>query len=89
MVMSHGAITGFLLVQITANMRAIGMGLWPMVLLLTSNVGNILGNYVLIFGYWGFPKLGAVGAAWATVGARGVAASSTIAEPSPCRTDAS
>jgi putative MATE family efflux protein len=73
MIMSHGAVTGFLLVQITANMRAIGMGMWPMVLLLTSNAGNIIGNYLLIFGKWGFPELGAPGAAWATVIARGVA----------------
>ena len=72
-IMSHGAITGFLLVQITANMRAIGMGMWPMVLLLTSNAGNIIGNYVLIFGKWGFPELGATGAAWSTTIARGVA----------------
>jgi putative MATE family efflux protein len=72
-IMSYGSVTGFLLVQITANMRAIGMGMWPMVLLLTSNAGNILGNYVLIFGKWGFEPLGAPGAAWATVIARGLA----------------
>ena len=70
LVMSHGAFTGFLLMQITANMRAIGGGIWPMVLLLVSNVGNILGNFALIFGKWGFPELGAPGAAWATVAAR-------------------
>jgi putative MATE family efflux protein len=73
-VMSYHAWTGFFLVQITANMRAIGMGFWPMVLLLTSNVGNILGNWLLIYGKWGFPELGAPGAAWATVIARAVAA---------------
>lgn len=72
LIMSHGAITGFLLMQITANMRAIGMGLWPMVLLLLSNVGNIIGNYALIFGRFGFPELGPPGAAWATVAARGL-----------------
>lgn len=27
---------------------------------------NILGNYVLMYGRWGFPKLGAVGTGWAT-----------------------
>ncbi len=70
LVMSHGAFSGFLLMQITANMRAIGIGVWPMVLLLVSNVGNIVGNYGLIFGKWGFPELGAPGAAWATVAAR-------------------
>jgi Na+-driven multidrug efflux pump len=73
-VMSYHAWTGFFLVQITANMRAIGMGFWPMVLLLTSNVGNIFGNWLLIYGKWGFPELGAPGAAWATVIARAAAA---------------
>lgn len=72
LIMSHGAVTGFLLMQITANMRAIGMGMWPMVLLLLSNFGNIAGNYVLIFGKLGFDPMGAPGAAWATVLARGV-----------------
>lgn len=27
---------------------------------------NILGNYILMYGRWGFPKLGAVGTGWAT-----------------------
>ena len=72
LIMSHGAVTGFLLMQITANMRAIGMGMWPMALMLISNAGNIVGNYVLIYGKWGFPELGAPGAAWSTVIARGV-----------------
>ena len=71
-IMSHGAFTGFLLMQITTNMRAIGMGMWPMILLLVSNAGNIIGNYVLIFGKLGFDPMGAPGAAWATVIARGV-----------------
>ncbi len=30
-------------------------------------VANVLLNYALIFGYWGFPKLGLSGAAWAAV----------------------
>ncbi|MFI4860854.1 MAG: MATE family efflux transporter [Phycisphaerales bacterium JB063] len=38
----------------------------------TANSFNILGNYVLIFGKFGFPELGIAGAAWAT------AASSTL-----------
>ena len=65
--------TAFVLTQLTSNMRAIGMGLWPMTLLLLSNFGNVIGNWLLIYGNWGFPELGpAQGAAWATVGARGV-----------------
>lgn len=30
---------------------------------------NVLFNFALIFGYWGFPEMGFIGAAWGTVGA--------------------
>ena len=36
---------------------------------LISNVFNIVANYALIFGHWGFPQLGMAGAAWGTVAA--------------------
>ena len=72
--MNYHAWSGFLLMQVTANMRAVGMGMWTMVLLLVSNLGNVAGNLLLVFGNWGFPELGPMGAAWATVIARGVAA---------------
>lgn len=64
------AWTGFVLMQITSNMRAIGWGLWPMALLLLSNLGNVALNWVLIFGKLGFEAQGPVGAANATVFAR-------------------
>ena len=38
--------------------------------LVSANVMNALGNYALIYGHWGFPRLGIVGSAWATVIAR-------------------
>ena len=41
-----------------------------MVALITANIVNVAGNYVLIFGRWGFPELGVVGSGWATVIAR-------------------
>ncbi|MCA9740340.1 MAG: MATE family efflux transporter [Deferribacteres bacterium] len=34
--------------------------------LIIANIVNAIANYALIFGHFGFPKLGAVGAAWAT-----------------------
>ncbi len=39
----------------------------PMVAALVGNVFNILANYALIFGHWGFPEMGIEGAALATV----------------------
>ena len=43
-----------------------GVGLWAMII---SNLFNIVGNYVLIFGHLGFPAMGIAGAAWATLAA--------------------
>ncbi|MBO7237991.1 MAG: MATE family efflux transporter [Elusimicrobiaceae bacterium] len=39
----------------------------PMWVALIGNVSNIVVNYGLIFGKWGLPQWGIVGAAWATV----------------------
>jgi MATE family multidrug resistance protein len=41
-----------------------------MVALVTANLVNALGNWVLIWGHFGLPALGINGSAWATVGAR-------------------
>lgn len=41
-----------------------------MIALITANIVNVAGNYVLIFGHYGFPEMGVVGSAWATVVAR-------------------
>jgi MATE family multidrug resistance protein len=37
--------------------------------MIIANLFNVVGDYVLIFGKWGFPQLGIAGAAWATVAA--------------------
>lgn len=42
------------------------IGFWAM---LIANIFNIVGNYVLIFGHWGFAPMGIEGAAIATLGA--------------------
>ncbi|MCM1356273.1 MAG: MATE family efflux transporter [Staphylococcus sp.] len=42
----------------------------PMWMILGANVVNILGNYALIYGHWGFPELGLVGAGISTMTAR-------------------
>jgi MATE family multidrug resistance protein len=41
-----------------------------MVALVSANLVNALGNWVLIWGHFGMPALGINGSAWATVGAR-------------------
>lgn len=37
-----------------------------MVITIGSNILNILLNYVMIFGHWGFPKMGLMGSCWAS-----------------------
>ena len=44
---------------------------WTIVLsLVAANAGNILLNWVLIFGHWGAPPMGVIGSAWATTANR-------------------
>ena len=61
-VVSLGTITMFMLMQITAALRAVGDGVWPMILLVGANILNIVLDWALVFGKWGFPNLGAPGA---------------------------
>lgn len=53
-----------------ASLRALGNTGMPLMAGVIAAVANIILNYVLIFGHWGFPALGVAGAAWATVAAR-------------------
>lgn len=42
----------------------------PMWIIIGADVLNIIGNWLLIFGNWGFPELGLSGAGWSTLAAR-------------------
>lgn len=42
----------------------------PMWIILGADILNIIGNYLLIFGKFGFPELGLSGAGWSTLAAR-------------------
>ncbi len=48
----------------------IGNTLLPTVILLAGNVVNIAGNYALVYGQWGAPELGLLGAGLSTLGTR-------------------
>ena len=50
-----------------------------MVIMLVANLVNILANYMLVYGHWGAPELGAEGAAWATLAVRAVQSIAYIA----------
>ena len=65
MVLAMLALNGFFLG--VANAMA------PLYVTVVAGVVNVVGNYILIFGAWGAPALGVVGAAWASVLANSVA----------------
>ena len=55
-----------------ASLRALGNTKLPLMAAIVAAALNVLLNYLLIFGHWGFPQLGVAGAAWATLISRGV-----------------
>lgn len=58
---------------IAASLRGAGDTRSPMTINVTSNLINVLGNYCLIYGRLGMPRLGVFGAGVATTGSRAVA----------------
>lgn len=73
-IMSLGSVTMFLLMQTGAALRALGSGKAPAALLVGANLLNLLLAVGLVYGKFGLPALGAAGACWGTVIARGVLA---------------
>ncbi len=53
--------------------RGIGNTRVPMIIALIANTYNVIGDYLLIFGHYGFPELGVKGAALATGSAQLIA----------------
>lgn len=51
----------------------------PMWIILGADLLNVAGNYLLIFGKWGFPELGLAGAGWSTLLSRTASAIAIIA----------
>ncbi|RKU33833.1 hypothetical protein C6499_00480 [Candidatus Poribacteria bacterium] len=67
-----GISTMFLSMTLGSIFRAGGDAVTPMVVLVFSTIINIVLDPLLIFGLWGFPKLGVAGSAYATLIGRGV-----------------
>jgi len=53
-------------IALSSFFQASGKPVIPMITGIIANALNILGDYILIFGNWGFPEMGIRGAAWAT-----------------------
>ncbi len=66
-ILLYGSIFGLVRVSLASFFSGIGRTRIVMVANLLAMVVNIVGNYVLIFGHWGFPELGIEGAALGTI----------------------
>jgi putative MATE family efflux protein len=73
-IIAAGLIFQALMMGITACLRGAGETKIPMAYNVGSNLLNVFGNYVLIYGMWGFPRWGVAGAAVSTTLARLIAA---------------
>jgi len=71
-VMTPGFVFMVLAFIVTAALRGAGETKTPMKVNILVNILNIVGNYLFIFGNFGFPRLGVNGAALATTLARSV-----------------
>ena len=66
-VVALGLLPQSLTFAITASMRGVGQTRLPMMYNLSANLLNVIGNYVLIYGKFGFPKMGVLGAGVSTM----------------------
>lgn len=71
----YGVIFLFVSFAGAALLRGVGDTKTPLYIALLANVLNIIGNYVLITGFWIFPEMGIAGAAVSTTLSRFVSAS--------------
>ncbi len=62
--------TALLFASFSRYTQAMGRAKPALLIILGANILNALGNYVLVFGRYGFPALGAEGSGWATTIAR-------------------
>lgn len=80
-----GAFAFFQAISLTlsASLRSANKAIYPMLVTVVVNILNIIGNYSLIFGQFGFPELGVEGAAISTAFSRGVSMVLLVHHPVP------
>jgi putative MATE family efflux protein len=52
---------------VTASLRGVGDSRTAMIYNMTANIVNVIFNYLLIYGHFGFPEMGVAGASLATI----------------------
>ncbi len=64
--LAPGVLPFFLFIVFRQSLQALGRLRPIVVVIVLANLANILLNFALVFGKWGFPALGVPGSAWAT-----------------------
>ena len=72
-IIASGGVFMVVSMSLTAALRGAGDTVSPMKANMVANISNVIGNYLLIYGKFGFPQLGVPGAALATTIARIIA----------------
>ena len=65
-VLAYGLFPLLLYFAVRRCLQAMNMVRIVAFALITANIINAVGNWVLIYGHWGFPAMGTVGSGWST-----------------------
>lgn len=66
-VMRWGVMPALLATALRGFLDSLGLPRFGLLVALSAIAVNLLGNWLLVFGNWGFPALGITGSGWATV----------------------
>ncbi len=77
-ILGYGAPPMFIYVASAFFLEGLKRPMFAMYMMIVGNIVNVGLNWVLIFGQFGMPEMGAEGSAWATVGVRMILATSII-----------
>ena len=69
-VLAYGLFPLLLYFAVRRCLQAMNMVRIVAFALITANIINVVGNWVLIYGHWGFPAMGTVGSGWSTTVSR-------------------
>ncbi|MGY8985255.1 MAG: MATE family efflux transporter [Sphingomonadales bacterium] len=65
-VLSFGIIGNLFYVNCVYFLEAVGRGQVAIYVMIFANIANVIMSYILIYGMWGFPEMGALGSATVT-----------------------
>jgi MATE family multidrug resistance protein len=68
--LSWGTVPLFFYAAFRRYLQAIGLVKPVTFALVSANILNIIGDWILVYGHWGFPAMGVVGSGWVTTIAR-------------------